>query len=133
MRARCTTMQEMKAYTCEESGCNFRPSYQVMDTDSGGCATTKYLCNDHYADFQHQQVQAHTKEYCELCGNPDTEFFDSPKFDDANPGKIYRVCSGCKAEQEELAREEFEEEETPAVPEPDPDGRDLDDSKYDEF
>jgi hypothetical protein len=121
-------MQEMKAYTCEEPGCKFAPSYQVIEgTDS------RYFCSDHYADFQHTQVQAHAKQYCELCGNQSPEFFDSPKFGDADPSKRYKVCVGCRDEQEELAAAEFAIEEEPPVKDDEDDRPNLDDSKYDEF
>jgi hypothetical protein len=121
-------MQEMKAYTCEEPGCKFAPTYQVLEgTES------RYFCADHYADFQHTQVQANTKQYCELCGNPSPEFFESPKFGDADPSKRYQVCVGCRDEQEELAAAEFAAEEEPPVKDDDDDRQNLDDTKYDEF
>jgi hypothetical protein len=130
MRARCTTMQEMKTYKCEEPGCPFAPTYQLLGTDSNGLPATKYFCNDHYNDFVHTAVQENTKEYCDLCGNSDTSFSMIPKFVDANPGKLYKACPGCVQEQEDLAREEFEETEDH---DDEDDRKNLDDTPYENF
>jgi hypothetical protein len=133
MHARCTSLQEMKAHKCERAGCQFVPSYQVFDVNGHGLHESIYLCNDHYADLQHEQTAALAKQYCELCGNPDTVFFDSPKFGDPNPGKVYKVCAGCKQEQEDLTQAEFEAQEEEAAPDEVDDRPNLDPTPYDEF
>lgn len=130
MHARCITMQEIKAHRCERPGCQFMPKYQVVENNSHGVSVSIYLCDSHYADLLHSRIKERTPELCELCGNTDTHFFDSPKFDDPNPNRIYRVCGPCKRLQEKLAAEEFEEDTAPEI---DIDNRDLDDSKYEEF
>lgn len=129
MKARCTTLQEMKAYRCEH--CSASPSYQVIENNSHGITVTAYLCENHYTDFRRQQIKAHMPEYCERCGKADTNLQDSPIFGGSNPSKLYRLCPPCKLLQENLAEEEFAVEE-PDAPE-DSDNRELDDTKYDDF
>jgi hypothetical protein len=133
MHARCTTLQEMKAHKCERPTCQFAPMFQVFDVNSHGLHESIYLCKDHYADLQHEQTAAQAKQYCELCGNPDTKFYDSPKFGDANPNKIYQVCAGCKQEQEDLTQAEFEAQEEEPAPDEVDDRPNLDPTPYDEF
>lgn len=109
MRMSYPTLQEMKAYTCKH--CLNSAKYKIHDNDSTGIDVVYYLCSSHYADLVHEQHKEHRECRCDWCGSTkDDQLIETERWGEIT-GRIYRVCTVCMVQQDELMANDFDDED----------------------